>query len=229
MQYKKLKIEIPESDKGMAGCEDMLASYSGPRRTALDLGAHIGTRSLWLATDGGFESVWAVECAMDNFNLLCKNITSNKLSQIITPALIAVDAGEHLVALRHTGCNYGQRSICYRESAGPRCYYIMTIALDKLIYDIGGPVDFIKMDIEGAEYSIFYEGYIGTRTKNGLSKTSCLFIETHAPNELYYDPQWLEGLGYDPENPNEKLIENIKLCGFKNIEITDIGQIIAMR
>jgi hypothetical protein len=36
-------------------------------------------------------------------------------------------------------------------------------------------------------------------------------------------------MGYDPQEPNKKLIENIKSCGFKNIEITEIGQIIATR
>ncbi|MCK4745530.1 MAG: FkbM family methyltransferase, partial [Bacteroidales bacterium] len=128
-----------------------LAGYLGPRDVALDLGAHVGTRSIWLATDGGFKSVWAVECAIDSFNLLCKNITRNKLN--ITPLLAAVSVGEALAPICDGGTNKGQRSVCYRDGAGIKAYYVMTTALTKLITSIE-PVNFIKMDIEGAEYEV---------------------------------------------------------------------------
>jgi len=229
MKYKDLYIEIPQTDKFMIDCCDMLAGYSGPRRIALDLGAHIGTRSLWLATDGRFEHVWSIECAIDSVILLCKNINMNNLSRTITPVLAAVDAGQRVAYVRdHTGYNTGQRSICFRAEAGNRLNAIITTPLSALIDSIGAKVDFIKIDIEGTEYSLFSNSNY-RKTKRALSKTECLFIETHGPNEDFFNKEWFMEMKYNPGKPNEQLIKNVKKCGFKNIEITDIGQIIAMR
>jgi len=224
MNYCETKIKLHKTDLHMAQCEDMLPNYDGPRRGAIDLGAHVGTRSLWLATDGGFEHIWAVEPAIDNFNLLCENIIANGMKGRIIPILGAVDIDSHLCNFKYAGINRGQCSICYREGAAPTAYSMMTTAIDDLISQIYVNIDFVKMDIEGSEYSIF------SRPSNirWLIGIKSLFVETHGPNNEFFDDQWFIDLGYDPKNPNERLMNHIKEFGF-DIELTEIGQIMAQR
>jgi len=226
MNYCETKIKLHKTDLHMARCEDMLPNYSGPRRGAIDLGAHVGTRSLWLMTDGGFEKVWAVEPAIDNFNLLCSNIIENGFAGKIIPVLGAVDIDCHLCNFKYAGINRGQCSICYREGAAPTAYSMMTIALWDLVFNIKSPIDFLKMDIEGSEYSIFSTL---VDAKTALRGINCLFIETHGPNNEFFDDKWFSELGYDPKDPNSRLMDQIKRCGFDHMELTDIGQIMAQR
>lgn len=220
MKYEETTINISMSDAHMIACEDLLGEYGGPRRTALDLGAHVGTRSLWLATDGGFDRVWAVECATANFKLLRENIAKNGFKDRIHPILAAVDSTQRLCTMRQAGINHGQCSIAFKAGRGKAYYYMMTTPIDRLMAAIG-EVDFVKCDVEGTEYALFNE-------TSWLVGVNCLFVETHAPNEDFFEPAQLKKLGYDPKDPNKRLYFKIREAGF-NLKLTSIGQIMAWR
>ena len=222
MQYADANIDIWKTDAYMMGVDGMAQAYEGPRNVALDLGAHVGTRSIWLATDGGFKKVYAVEMEPRNFQMLCTNVHKNKLQDIITPILAAVSDKHELCPIIFGSSNRGQYSICYDGRPKPRIGKVMTTPLWSLINTICTDIDFMKMDIEGAEYKIFANPKI---IKTCLSHIRFLFLERHGPNNDFFSDQFFSDMGYDPQDPQKQLFESLRYCGFEDIKENDIGQL----
>jgi FkbM family methyltransferase len=231
MNYNEFKLEIWREDEFMlAPDEGMLDCYHGPRHLAVDLGAHVGTRSLWLATTGCFDKVYAVEMEIENFMLLCRNVARNKLGEIVIPILAAVSDRHELCHIMKGGMNRGQFSIAYTESSfQERPGTISTTPLSELLNlitsEVGGrEIDFLKMDIEGVEYKVFQRprGDFLAKMQNWVR---FLFLERHGPNTDYFKDEFFSDMGYDPKDPQKKLFESLAKCGFSEIKENAIGQI----
>lgn len=218
--YDELNITIWDTDKYMLGIDAETFAYEGPRNVALDLGAHVGTRSLWLATDGGFEKVYAVEMEPRNFQMLCKNVKQNGLEEVVIPILAAVSDQHEFCPVYFGTANRGQYSTCYDSEIKPRVGRVMAVPLSILLNTIGYAIDFMKMDLEGAEYKVFANAnpllFGGTRY---------LFLERHGPNKDYFSDNFFSNLGYDPQDPQARLFNYLKNCGFEDIQENSIGQI----
>lgn len=231
MNYNSLKLEIWNQDQFMLAPDpEFLACYQGPRHVAVDLGAHVGTRSLWLATDGGFEKVYAVEMEIENYMLLCRNIERNTLVGKVIPILAAVSDSHELCPVFKGGCNRGQFSIAYTEKGfQERPGVISTTPLSELLNlitleDGGQYIDFLKMDIEGTEYKVF-QNPSGRFLVMMQDWVRFLFLETHGPNTDYFQDSYFSDMGYDPKNPETKLFQGLASCGFVDIHKNKIGQI----
>lgn len=121
----------------------------GPGSTAIDIGAHIGYFSLLLAkavTDTG--RVIAFEPESQNAALLRTNIKINGYANIeVIEKAVADTAGSH--SLHVSPYNRGAHTMFYSTKYVCSHVQVETVQLDIIL--AGQSIDFIKMDVEGAE------------------------------------------------------------------------------
>jgi FkbM family methyltransferase len=114
--------------------------------TVLDLGAHIGTFSLFAAASG--YEVIAVEASPRNAALLKESVRRNQFNHVrVVQAAVSDHAGEL------TFFDSGPRgSVANPILTDYRAISVRAVTLDSLRSELGlARVDFIKMDIEGSE------------------------------------------------------------------------------
>lgn len=123
----------------------LLPLWARPGRRVLDLGAHIGTFSLYAASLG-YEVV-AVEASPFNTALLRASVMENGFATMrVVQAAISHQSGtlEFLV-----GGPYGYVKNAFNDSP---TISVAALTVDELLSQVGwDTVDFIKMDIEGSE------------------------------------------------------------------------------
>lgn len=155
------------------------ASYTLPfplqPRTILDLGANIGMTSLWFQQRYRPAQLLAVECDPDNAAVTRLNYSSNHLPGEVLEAAVGASVGKALFQ-RSSTSNLGTLvSTTANALSDPRTIEVPTISLPDLLSQFEGQsVDLIKMDIEGAEESVF------SSETEWLNQTQALIIEWHA-------------------------------------------------
>jgi FkbM family methyltransferase len=116
----------------------------------IDLGAHIGLFTISVAKFA--KLVVAIEPHPENYRYLLTNVKLNKFGNVITCRLACSD--KEGTGKLYLGHHSGSHSLLFRRSS-LRAIDVPLITLSKLVRDLGlNRVDFIKMDIEGAEYSV---------------------------------------------------------------------------
>ena len=148
----------------------------------IDAGAHIGYFTLFMARLAGDKGkVYAVEPDKNNISILKKNISANHISNVVTKMAAITSSSKPVKLYISDGVSWDHR-IGYGKDEKKRKYRkVDGVALDKLTK---GRVDFIKMDIQGAELLAFNGAKkIFKNNKNlvvvvefwpyGLSKTGC--------------------------------------------------------
>lgn len=117
----------------------------------LDIGAHIGVFSILAASIVKKGRVYAIEADEQNYRFLKINVESNNLSNIDTYLLA-------LTNYRGTGKLYEASSNWAHTLCKPVSKNWKTVTTDTLENFINGNnihhVDYLKMNVEGAEYSI---------------------------------------------------------------------------
>jgi FkbM family methyltransferase len=225
VRYNEVKLEIWNSDEFMiAPDEELLSCCEGPLPVAVDLGAHVGTRALMLATDGGFKKVFAVEMEMENYMLLCRNVERNGMVDVIIPVLAAISDKHELCPVYFGRCNRGQFSIAYNAPSFQKRPGLMATTPLSYLLDLIGPVDFLKMDLEGVEYKLFANPLERAAIREHVN---FLFLERHGPNTDYFTDRYFLDLGYDPKDPQARLFEHLASCGFSDVKENAPGQIMA--
>lgn len=149
--------------------------YCKNRRVAVDVGAHIGIWTKFLA--GVFQTVHAFEPVRENMHCLEKN----------TGGLPNVFRWQH--ALGHARgavsmVKHGGNSGCWRVSGGTDA------RMSKLDAHQFEDVDFIKIDTEG------YEGYVLQGADETLARCKpVVVIEDNGLGQRFYETEWV-----DPKN-----------------------------
>lgn len=196
-----------------------------PGDFVIDIGAHVGTFTLTLASAvGPSGKVIAFEPEPTNFELLKRNIAANGYSWVATEQK----------AISHSS-RQNKLYICKENSGMHRLYPSITcedsltvdqVSLDQYLKDAGledCPVSFVKIDIEGAEY-LALQGMQRLLSKKRKPK---LFMEFCAPScvEAGVSPgqllTFLEQSGYTLYAINDTLekIDSFSLSEqMKNIE-----------
>jgi FkbM family methyltransferase len=140
---------------------------SEKRNVLVDLGAHIGLSSLWLARKYGFQRIICVEPVQSNARLARINLKSNGIqAEIIEAAVGPLDGKAHFA--ENAVSNMGQISETGREVH----MVCMASLLRKLPQD--EMVDLLKIDIEGGEQALLTEG-----DASWLSRVREIIIEFH--------------------------------------------------
>ncbi len=169
--------------------DDILEHNFTPKNgdTVIDVGAHIGPYTLkaskWVGSNG---KVVAIEAAPDNFDILNRNIQLNKLTNVIALNYAAYSKQDKIKLflpskaeeLSYTKYNTIMTERVYNEK---KFVEIDANTLDYLLQSNGikHEVNWIKIDVEGAEYEVL------KGAKNILSKSNniSLLVEIHNLSE----------------------------------------------
>lgn len=163
----------------------------------VDVGAHVGTFTVWAASRNPKARVVAVEPSASTLKYLRRNVETNHLRNV-TIVEAACGGSNGTVALMSRGpaaCNTIYRTDNYASSFSPAGRAEM-ITLDKLFSDLSiEHCDLLKLDCEGAEYEILYSA-----GKETLDRVRRIAMEYHTGMNRY-----------SPES----LAEHLKGIGFK--------------
>lgn len=170
----------------------------------LDIGANIGYYTLIAARLVGPQGrVYAFEPDPSNFQLLKKNVEANGYRNVVlVNKAVAQKTGT--LRLFRNEVNLGDHRI-YDSKDGRPSIAVAAVALDDFFKKIDKPVQFIKMDIQGAEASAL-DGMRGLIRKNRSLK---LVTE--------FSPKSLKTCGSDPG----KFLRNLGEMGFRIQEISE--------
>jgi FkbM family methyltransferase len=171
-----------------------------PGMSVVDIGAHIGYYTLLLAKCVGLSgSIASFEPLPANFLSLQKNVQLNRLQNVQTfPEALSSQNQEVTINVPRGLTNTGDASICRID--GAEQLRVRAISLDSFCGSSGFRPDFLKMDVEGAEYDVLIGGHsVITRFRPKM------LIELHhfdgnlaihpVPGllaEWAYDIQWLD-------------------------------------
>jgi len=124
-----------------------------PNATVLDIGANIGYYSLVAAPRAAKGRVFAFEPQASPLSRLRKNIDLNRLTNLIAIPLGVSDAPGSATLYLAGASNEGMGSLRKGEDFSAATETIQLVRLDDWCRENGVHPDFIKMDIEGAEYN----------------------------------------------------------------------------
>jgi FkbM family methyltransferase len=161
--------------------------------TIIDLGSYLGDFAIWAAKRYHAKKVITVDADPVNYSFIPINIQKNKLTKNITPVLRAIykQTGKKVHIRSESDNIHATRSII----PVPKSEGTSTITLKDLMkkYSITF-IDYLKVDIEGAEEYVF------TRENQSLLQKKVRFValEAHPGQRLspYYFVDFLKNLGY---------------------------------
>ncbi len=159
--------------------------------TVIDIGAHVGYYTTFAATlVGGEGKVLAFEPDPATYKLLCKNIEINGFRNVVpVQKAVAREVSTRQMYLRPDG-----RTSRLHHTGETLTVQVEAVSLDQYLGTLS-KVDFIKMDIEGAEYEALLgmEGMIKHNDNLTLVTEFCPFL--------------MERAGYNPGDYLRRLSE----------------------
>jgi FkbM family methyltransferase len=188
-----VRAYFPEHEPGTVR---WMKDYLQAGSVAIDVGAHIGYFTVLMARLAGrYGAVYALEPAQDNLQLLQRNVNRNRLRNV---TVIPSAAGnKSMVRELRLGSNSDGYGFYTPEQATRGTVPVAQVRLDDLSV---GPVDLIKIDVEGAELDVL-EGMTEILSRNPSVSLIvewsplCLRNAGHSTREL---PDYLHKLGFKP-------------------------------
>ncbi|MGL5830141.1 MAG: FkbM family methyltransferase [Angustibacter sp.] len=182
--------------------------------TILDVGAHIGVFAALVSPLVPHGAVHALEPSGENFVLLERNLRDNQASHAVAHK-IALSDKSGTMRLHHApgsvGHSFyqnpdwaGEEWEARPEDAPPQVAYedVPVLVLEDFLTEHGiDRVDFMKMNIEGAEYDVLL-----TADESTLRRIQSMCVEVHP----------------DPDGRTEKLMNRLREVGF-SISFADAG------
>lgn len=162
-----------------------------PGETVLDVGAYDGSTSIDYAQAVAPEGrVYAFEPSLENFDLLRRRVAHDPRGRRVRPHPVGCWSRSGRLALRTEGREPSQFQI---SSQGDET--INVVSIDDIVADERiGRVDWIKLDVEGAEHEVL----LGARETLRAYRPKLAVCVYHRPRDLWELPaQLLDlGLGY---------------------------------
>lgn len=152
---------------------------------AVDIGANIGYFTVILSDCVGKTGVvHAFEPDDDNFSKLKTNVEGNRLANVKLVNKALANSSKRITLYRCEE-NAGMHSVWPRQSDS-KGHEVEAMTLDDYFCRPDDVIDFLKMDIEGAEYGVL-EG-----ASRVVSRSANLVMVTE------FCPAWIRGYGKDP-------------------------------
>jgi FkbM family methyltransferase len=168
-------------------------------RTIVDIGAHVGSFTVWAARRSPRARLVAVEPNPETFQLLTQNIRDNGLQDRVITVNSAIAAAPGIGSLELVEHSLGTR-LARGTGTGHRVN-VQTLA--ELLADAGlVDVDLLKMDCEGREYEVFEA--IGSELLRSVRVLAC---EYHPePNRDVEElDRMLHWAGFKVQRPDSRL------------------------
>ncbi len=135
----------------------ILGDYENPNvpyqdvATVLDVGANIGVSTIWFSRKCPRARIFAVEPSSETSARLLRNVNRNGLGDRVTVLTLALGESSrsvHLVFAEHSGLSH--------TAAEPHegSETVWSADLRTILGMVGGHLDLMKLDCEGAEYGI---------------------------------------------------------------------------
>lgn len=155
-----------------------LEKVVGKQVSVLDLGANIGTSSLFLLnqllTNGSVPKIVGLEPDLQNYSTYYTNIVmpNTNSRSYITPVHAAVGAKDGNCIIERP---QGEKATCSFQTTNCEAGDVPVLSMHTIIqqYFAGNVPNILKMDIEGAEFDLLGDGCLY------LSEVGILFLETH--------------------------------------------------
>jgi FkbM family methyltransferase len=152
----------------------------------LDCGAHIGLSVIYLKSICPTANIVCFEPDTKNFDLLQKNIFSHQLRN--------VEAKNEAVWFENTSLNFIQDGNMGSKIGESNSSHSVTVNATRLKDYLNKKVDFLKIDIEGAEYQVLKD------IASNLENVSKMFLEYHGTfqqnNELLEILELISEVGF---------------------------------
>jgi FkbM family methyltransferase len=143
-------------------------------RTVLDVGANIGVTTIWFSEHCPLARIFAVEPSSETSARLLRNINRNGLGNRVSVLTVALGEGGrplYLVFGEHSGLSHTDTE----PHDGSQT--VWSANLKTILEIVGGHVDVMKLDCEGAEYDII----LGADSHT-LSQIDNVVGEYHGPD-----------------------------------------------
>jgi FkbM family methyltransferase len=163
------------------GVRSIVEGCIGPGSIFVDGGANLGFYSILAAKRAGSGGrVIAFEMMPDTAALLRSNVAANgPLAIEIDERALSDRDGQSVNASVEPG-QHGQASIVKEGAHGRKVIEVKTVTLDSALLGYG-PIDLIKLDLEGAEYAALQGA------KSVLARTSCVVFESNERDHRIFD------------------------------------------
>jgi FkbM family methyltransferase len=177
---------------------EFVKSFIKPHMVCVDIGANVGYYTIMMAKLA--KKVIAFEPDLDNYSLLWKNTKELNLINNVKLYPYAVGPEFGIIGLHKCETDNGMHRIYNSKWCQTGSVPVNMIALDGMVDE----VDFIKMDIEGAEY-----GALLGMTRI-LKERPTIMMEFNVPSIIEYgrDPKevydFMTNLGYIISFPDER-------------------------
>jgi FkbM family methyltransferase len=184
----RLRVYPPESDNVRSGIDVVLAgSYNVPGLsfaappTILDIGAHVGSASVYFADRFPGATIHAYEPSPENASYARQNLAG--IAKLTERAIVGVGTPER-VTLFNGKDNTGQRSIHQLGEQRPDGVEVQTMRGRDL-----PRADLIKLDCEGCELAVL-------RDYPYLDGVRAIMLEWHSRADYWELIQWMPTLGF---------------------------------
>lgn len=159
-----IKIYVDQGDPRHYSClsrglplegleNELFSEYIKNGMTVVDVGANIGYYTLLAAKlVGPSGKVYAFEPEPKNFSILSKNISINNFRNVVVLPKAASDKNDKAFLYLSETNNEGHR--IYNLGEGRKKIEIESVSLDDFFVGQEEKIDFIKIDVEGAEMAV---------------------------------------------------------------------------
>ena len=175
-------------------------------QVCLDLGSNIGS-FVKIALDGGAKFVYGIECDSRNYEICSNNFKTDIRTSIVQAAVSSLDDDTIKIYKSNAKANHSSTSILKRKGTFKEYDEVKNYNIDDLLFHT--KPDIVKIDIEGAEYSIlesvleyhpdvlFVELHVTPSNGEDVSEALRMIFDKYPENEISPITAFGRTLGYD--------------------------------